>query len=81
MTTAAARNKPRIGWIGLGKMGLPICERLAAHGFEVTALSRSADGRCCMDVDPGEGAPSPSKLKKLCAGGGRSWAVRRATCG
>lgn len=38
-------------------------------------------GRCCMDIDPGEGAPSPSKLKKLCAGGGRSWAVRRATCG
>ncbi len=38
-------------------------------------------GRCCMDINPGEGAPSPSKLKKLRAGGGRSWAVRRATCG
>ena len=38
-------------------------------------------GRCCMDIDPGEGVPSPSNLKKLCAGGGRSLAARRATCG
>ena len=45
MTTAAALTKPSIGWIGLGKMGLPICERLVGHGFEVTALSRSADSR------------------------------------
>jgi len=37
--------------------------------------------RCCMDIDPGEGAPSPSDFKKLCAGGGRSWAVRRSTYG
>jgi hypothetical protein len=31
----------------------------------------AANGRCCMDIDPGEGAPSPSDFKKLCAGGGR----------
>ena len=35
----------KIGWIGLGKMGLPICERLAAHAFPVTALTRSAERR------------------------------------
>jgi hypothetical protein len=28
-----------------------------------------------------KGAPSPSDFKKLCAGGGRSWAVRRSTYG
>lgn len=30
-----------IGWIGLGKMGLPICRRLAAAGLTVTAYVRS----------------------------------------
>jgi 3-hydroxyisobutyrate dehydrogenase-like beta-hydroxyacid dehydrogenase len=38
-------DRPRIGWIGLGKMGLPICERLAAHAFLVTALTRSEEHR------------------------------------
>jgi 3-hydroxyisobutyrate dehydrogenase-like beta-hydroxyacid dehydrogenase len=43
MSTVA--DPPRIGWIGLGKMGLPICERLAAQGFKVTALTRNPEGR------------------------------------
>lgn len=41
----ATSVKTRIGWIGLGKMGLPICERLKAHGFEVVALARGPEGR------------------------------------
>ena len=45
MSTATMPDKPRIGWIGLGKMGLPICERLAARQFEVTALTRNREGR------------------------------------
>ena len=45
MSATQVPDKPRIGWIGLGKMGLPICARLAARGFEVTALARNADGR------------------------------------
>jgi len=32
-----------IGWIGIGKMGLPICVRLKAAGFHVTAFCRSAE--------------------------------------
>jgi 3-hydroxyisobutyrate dehydrogenase-like beta-hydroxyacid dehydrogenase len=44
MTAGVEPKAPRIGWIGLGKMGLPICERLASRAFEVTALTRSADG-------------------------------------
>ncbi len=36
-------SSTKIGWIGAGKMGLPICKRLHAAGFEVTALARSAD--------------------------------------
>lgn len=36
-------SKHKIAWIGAGKMGLPICKRLKAAGFEVTALARNAD--------------------------------------
>ena len=45
MNTARAPEGAKIGWIGLGKMGLPICERLAAHAFPVTALTRSTEHR------------------------------------
>ena len=31
----------RIGWIGMGKMGLPICKRLLGAGFRVRVLCRS----------------------------------------
>src|SRR6476620_8053478 len=30
-----------IGWIGLGKMGLPICRRLTEAGFGVTVYARN----------------------------------------
>ncbi len=33
----------RVGWIGLGKMGLPICKRLQGAGFEIKALCRSPE--------------------------------------
>jgi len=32
----------RIAWIGMGKMGLPICVRLRGAGFAVTALCRNS---------------------------------------
>ncbi len=35
----------RIGWIGLGKMGVAICRRLRAAGFPVTAYVRGEPGR------------------------------------
>lgn len=41
----ATSQKARIGWIGIGKMGLPICERLKSHGFDIVALARGAEGR------------------------------------
>ena len=34
---------PNIGWIGAGKMGLPICRRLKGAGFEVAALARNKE--------------------------------------
>jgi 3-hydroxyisobutyrate dehydrogenase-like beta-hydroxyacid dehydrogenase len=30
-----------VGWIGLGKMGLPICRRLTAAGFALTCFARN----------------------------------------
>jgi 3-hydroxyisobutyrate dehydrogenase len=33
-----------VGWIGLGKMGMPICKRLAAAGVGVTVLARNDAG-------------------------------------
>ena len=45
MSAASVLDTRRIGWIGLGKMGLPICERLVAQGFEVATLTRNPEGR------------------------------------
>lgn len=36
--------KPRIGFIGLGLMGAPMCERLFKAGYKVTVWGRSAAG-------------------------------------
>ncbi len=38
---AAIKTSARIGWIGMGKMGLPICQRLQKAGFAVRALCRN----------------------------------------
>lgn len=36
-----ARRIRTVGWIGLGKMGLPICRRLMAAGIAVTVFARN----------------------------------------
>lgn len=36
---------PKIGWVGLGKMGTPMCGRLKAAGYELTVRVRNEDGR------------------------------------
>ena len=35
---AAIGTSARIGWIGMGKMGLPICLRLYGAGYRVKVL-------------------------------------------
>lgn len=37
-----AGNAPRIGWIGAGRMGLPMAERLVKAGHDVTVWNRTA---------------------------------------
>jgi 3-hydroxyisobutyrate dehydrogenase-like beta-hydroxyacid dehydrogenase len=39
---AAIKAAAQVGWIGLGKMGLPICQRLRGAGHQITALCRNA---------------------------------------
>ena len=51
-----------VGWIGLGKMGLPICGRLKAAGFPVTVLARNQDGAAKAEK---EGFPTCGSLDKL----------------
>ena len=38
---AAIKASAQIGWIGMGKMGLPICKRLHDAGFQVRVLCRN----------------------------------------
>jgi 3-hydroxyisobutyrate dehydrogenase-like beta-hydroxyacid dehydrogenase len=45
MSKATTADNPWIGSIGLGKMGLPSCERLAAQQFKLTTLTRNPEGR------------------------------------
>ena len=54
-----------IGFIGLGNMGLPMCERLAAAGYQVAAFDLDPE-RVAMAVSAGASA-SPSAT--ACAGG------------
>ncbi len=42
MSTSDIRT---VGWIGLGKMGLPICRRLTAAGIAVTCLPATTRAR------------------------------------
>jgi 3-hydroxyisobutyrate dehydrogenase-like beta-hydroxyacid dehydrogenase len=45
MGATSAIDMRRIGWIGLGKTGLSVCERHAAQGLEVATLTRNPEGR------------------------------------
>jgi 3-hydroxyisobutyrate dehydrogenase len=41
MATNGKELKQRIGWIGAGRMGIPMAERLIAAGFDVTIWNRT----------------------------------------
>jgi hypothetical protein len=45
MSAASALGRLRTGWIGVGKMGLPICERRMARRLAVTTLRRNPEAR------------------------------------
>ena len=51
-----------VGWIGLGKMGLPICRRLTAAGIGVTVFARNEASAAKAGA---EGFSSCSSLEEL----------------
>lgn len=55
----------RIGFIGLGKMGAPMVERLLAGGFEVAVFNRS---RAAVDALSAKGARATASAGEVAAG-------------
>jgi 3-hydroxyisobutyrate dehydrogenase-like beta-hydroxyacid dehydrogenase len=54
----------RIGWIGMGKMGLPICKRLQGAGFRVTVLCRNVASEAIATTNGFEVARTISETAK-----------------
>ncbi|MBV8679936.1 MAG: NAD(P)-dependent oxidoreductase [Aquitalea sp.] len=52
----------RIGFIGLGLMGFPMCRRLQAAGFPLTVANRSADKLQQAAAESMQTAPNPAQL-------------------
>jgi 3-hydroxyisobutyrate dehydrogenase-like beta-hydroxyacid dehydrogenase len=50
--TAANPSQPRVGWIGLGKLGLPMALRLAGSGYGVSGYDRD-ESRVALASDGG----------------------------
>lgn len=57
-------NKPRIGFLGTGLMGLPMVLRLIAAGYPVTVWNRSADKAAPAVSAGAKQATSPADLAK-----------------
>ena len=59
--TASGRcSRPSIGFVGLGTMGGPMCRRLAAAGYPVTAYDLDADALAAA-VEAGAGAAESAR--------------------
>ena len=52
-----------IGWIGAGKMGLPICKRIKVAGYSVQPLARSENMRVSLEH---AGLAPKQKIAELC---------------
>src|SRR5215213_5999747 len=56
--------KPRIGFVGLGNIGFPMCRRLLESGYEVLAYDANPEAVSRLEDTPAEPADS---LKALAA--------------
>ncbi len=56
--------KPRIGWIGTGVMGTPMCEHLVNAGYTVTVYNRTKDKAEALLKKGARWAESPKTLTK-----------------
>lgn len=54
------KQRPRLGFIGLGNMGLPIAERMLGAGFPLTVWSRRAETSAAIIGNGATGAGDPA---------------------
>ncbi len=57
---------PRVGFVGLGSMGTPMCRRLVAHGYPVAAYDIDASRIAALVQDGAHAAASLSALGSRC---------------
>jgi 3-hydroxyisobutyrate dehydrogenase-like beta-hydroxyacid dehydrogenase len=61
---AARLSVPRLGFIGLGLMGRPMCERLLAAGYSLTVWNRSAAKLDALAAKGAQRADSPAAVAR-----------------
>lgn len=59
-------EKQKIGWIGLGKMGVPMSQNLVKAGYPVTVYNRTKDKTKALASAGAAVADSPQALAKAC---------------
>jgi 3-hydroxyisobutyrate dehydrogenase len=52
----------KIGWIGLGKMGVPMSQQLVKAGYPVTVYNRNKDKEDALKQQGADTAPTPADL-------------------
>ncbi|MDN3654684.1 NAD(P)-dependent oxidoreductase [Ferruginibacter paludis] len=59
-------SKPKIGWVGLGNMGLPMAKNLLKAGFEVTVFNRTKSKEQALIEAGASAAESLQQLVQHC---------------
>ena len=59
-------NKPSIGWIGLGNMGIPMCRNLLKAGYPLTVYNRTKEKEKPLTDAGASSAESGIKLFDIC---------------
>lgn len=57
-------ERPRLGFIGLGLMGRPMCQRLLAAGYALTVWNRSAGKLASLTAQGARSAESPAAVAR-----------------
>ena len=60
-----AQNTPRVGWIGMGRMGYPMAERLLKAGYDVSIWNRTRSKAEPLAAKGGKVVDKPSDLAGL----------------
>src|SRR2546422_9141195 len=63
--TGMAKNDQKIGWIGMGRMGFPMAERLLKAGYDVSIWNRTRAKAEPLAAKGGKVVDNPSELKDV----------------